>query len=381
MSKRAPYPNETPAMATEFPKGHVDTPPSEESLYLSRRGLLGAMAATMALVGAEGCRRPVEKIVPYTKMPEDVIPGVPSHYATVMQRRGEALGLVLESHEGRPTKVEGNGAHPASFGGADLVAQATILDLYDPERSMTPRKAGAPAAWNAFERELGGKLASYEKDGGAKLRVLMAPTISPTALRMRTAFARRFPKAKVHTWSPMADSNAREGARIAFGQPVNVLPAYDKARVILSLDCDFLQTETGAVRANRLFANSRRMHSARDAMSRLYVVESARTTTGNNADHRLRLPASDIERYALALAAELGKSGVSLGDLQASIGKQANADGIPPSGSGPWPRISRRIAGAPWWSSARVSRPPSTRSRTPSTRRSGPWARRSPTRP
>ncbi|MCL2447784.1 MAG: hypothetical protein FWD17_02425, partial [Polyangiaceae bacterium] len=100
--------------APEFPKGHVDTPPTDEAWELNRRGLLGAMAATLALVGAEGCRRPVEKIVPYAKMPEDVIPGVPSHYATVLQRRGEALGLIVESHEGRPTKIEGNDQHPGS---------------------------------------------------------------------------------------------------------------------------------------------------------------------------------------------------------------------------------------------------------------------------
>ena len=102
------------------------------------------MAATFAMVGAEGCRRPVEKIVPYAKMPEDVIPGVPSHYTTVIQRRGDAVGLVVESHEGRPTKIEGNEQHPASsFGGADLVTQATILELYDPERS-TGLREGAP---------------------------------------------------------------------------------------------------------------------------------------------------------------------------------------------------------------------------------------------
>jgi molybdopterin-containing oxidoreductase family iron-sulfur binding subunit len=279
MSKRTPHPLETPAMATEFPQGHVDTPPSEEALHLSRRGLLGAMAATFALVGAEGCRRPIEKIVPYTQMPENVIPGVASHYATVIQRGGDALGLLVESHEGRPTKIEGNDSHPSSFGGADIVTQATILDLYDPERSTTPRKGGASASWDDFERDLAGKLASYEKDQGARLRLLMQPIVSPTVLRMRAALLQRFPKARVHTWSPVADSNAREGARLAFGQPVNALPAYDKARVILSLDSDFLQTETGNVRANRLFAGGRRMRSSRDSMSRLYVVESARTTT------------------------------------------------------------------------------------------------------
>jgi molybdopterin-containing oxidoreductase family iron-sulfur binding subunit len=333
MSKRAPYPSLPAALdsAPEFPKGHVETPPTEEALQLGRRGLLGAMAATMALVGAEGCRRPVEKIVPYVKMPEDVIPGVPAHYATVIQRRGEALGLVVESHEGRPTKIEGNEAHPASMGAADLVAQATILDLYDPERSTTPRKAGAASTWADFERELAGKLATHDADQGARLRVLAQPTISPTFMRMRTALAQRFPKARVHTWSAVADSNVREGMRIATGQPAYPHFAYDKSRVILSLDSDFLQTESGNIRATKLFAAGRRMRSSRDVMSRLYVVEPAPTTTGANADHRLRLPAADVQRYLCALALELqkGPGGVALGDLQGPITKLANAEGIP----------------------------------------------------
>jgi molybdopterin-containing oxidoreductase family iron-sulfur binding subunit len=296
---------------------------------VSRRGLLGAMAATFAVVGAEGCRRPIEKIVPYTKMPEDVIPGVPAHYATVIQRRGDAVGLVVESHEGRPTKIEGNEVQSGSHGAADLVAQATILDLYDPDRSTTPRKRSVATTWGDFEGELRAKLGTYDKDGGARLRLLMPPTISPTVLRLRAALAKRFPNAKTHTWSAVSDSNAREGARIALGQPFNGIYAYDKARVILSLDSDFLQTETGSVRATKAFATGRRMRTFRDAMSRLYVVEPARTITGGCADHRLRLPASDVERYAYCVAAELSKNGVGLGAISASVARLANADGIP----------------------------------------------------
>jgi Fe-S-cluster-containing dehydrogenase component/anaerobic selenocysteine-containing dehydrogenase len=321
--KRAPNPAlpESIDAAPEFPKGHVDTPPSEEALFLSRRGLLGAMAATFAVVGAEGCRRPIEKVVPYTRMPEDVIPGVPSHYATVLQRRGDAVGLVIESHEGRPTKIEGNEAHPASYGGADLISQASILELYDPERSTSPRKGGAVASWDDFEGELGAKLASFDKDQGARLRLLMPPTVSPTVIRMRAALAQRFPKARVHTWSALADSNSRAGAKIAFGEPVNSMYALDKARVILSLDSDFLQTESGNVRANKLFAAGRRLRSSKDPMSRLYVVEPARTTTGNVADHRLRMPASEIAAYAFALASTLAKGGVPLGEVQAAAAR------------------------------------------------------------
>jgi molybdopterin-containing oxidoreductase family iron-sulfur binding subunit len=330
MSKRAPNPALPAAIdaAPEFPKGHVDTPPSEDAMLLSRRGLLGAMAATFAVVGAEGCRRPIEKVVPYTKMPEDVIPGVPSHYTTVIQHRGDALGLVLESHEGRPTKVEGNEAHPSSLGGADALAQASILELYDPDRSTTPRKAGAPASWADFEQELGAKLAAADKDQGARLRVLMPPTVSPTVIRMRTAFKARFPKATVHTWTPTGDGNVRAGAKAAFGEPLNVLVAFDKAHVVLALDSDFLQTESGSVRSSKLFAAGRRLRSSKDAMSRLYVVEPARTTTGNAADHRLRMPASEIAGYLYALAGELAKGGISV-EAQASVAKAGTSGKVP----------------------------------------------------
>ena len=373
MSKRAPNPALPAAIdaAPEFPRGHVDTPPSEESLTLSRRGLLGAMAATFAVVGAEGCRRPIEKVVPYTKMPEDVIPGVPSHFATVIQRRGDALGVVLESHEGRPTKVEGNEAHPSSFGAADLVAQASILELYDPDRSTSPRKAGAPASWDAFEKELGAKLAGFDKDQGAKLRLLMPPTVSPTVIRMRATLAQRFPKARVHTWSPIADSNVRAGAKAAFGEVVNTLYAFDRARVILSLDSDFLQTESGNVRATKLFAAGRRLRSSRDAMSRLYVVEPARTTTGNAADHRLRLPAGDIAAYAFALRASWPRAAWR-SKRRPPRRRPRAASRSRRSGSRRSRRSCCRAAGARSSSSVRASRRRSTRWCTPSTWRSTP---------
>jgi Fe-S-cluster-containing dehydrogenase component/anaerobic selenocysteine-containing dehydrogenase len=357
MTKRAPYPVQEPwpgspqywrsleergrleqsgtgdENAAEFPKGHLHTPPTDEALLVSRRGLLGAMASTLALVGAEGCRRPIERIVPYGRMPEDVIPGVPSHYSTVIQRGGDAVGVVVESHEGRPTKIEGNTDHPSSSGAADLLTQAAILDLYDPERSTTPLKAARAATWGDFESDLASKLAGFDADQGARLRLLMPPTLSPTVLRMRSALAQRFPKARVHTWGAAADSQVHEGGRIAYGAPVNTLYGFERSRVVLSLDSDFLQTETGGLRAGRMFAAGRRLRSGtlKDSsnMTRLYVVEPSPTTTGTNADHRLRLPASDIERYAYALAAALIGQKVSLGELDDTVSKLADPKGFP----------------------------------------------------
>ena len=309
-------------LAAEFPPGHTTTPASEESAMVGRRGFLTLSAAALALAGAEGCRRPLEKIVPYQKMPEQVIPGVPSHYATVFNRRGEALGLLVESHEGRPTKIEGNPSHPASMGAADLLTQASILDLYDMDRSIGARSQGFA---KSVGEATGALKAALAKAGqGDKLRVLMQPTNSPSVLRMRKAIAERFPKSKVHSYAPVNESSMREGTRVAFGKPMQPLYAYDQANVIVSLDSDFLQTEAGSVRATKLFAARRRLRSPQDTMSRLYVIEPMLSVTGSNADHRFRVAASDVAGIAIALAAQLAQAhNVRVGDIVASAGKSA----------------------------------------------------------
>jgi molybdopterin-containing oxidoreductase family iron-sulfur binding subunit len=295
-----------------------------------RRGFLfGGLSA--ALLAVEGCaRRPVENILPYSHAPEYMLPGIPVHYATVRTHRGDAIGLVVENHEGRPTKIEGNGSHPSSLGATDVITQASILDLYDPDRSNGPRKAGGDAKWEDFEAAMKAKVASFAADGGAKLRILSQPTNSPTFVRLREMLTAKLPQARVHTWAPVNESSAREGARTAFGQPVNVICDYRAARVILALDADFLQTEPGMIRATRHFAAGRKLHSAHEAMSRLYVVEPSYTTTGANADHRLRLPGSQIAPYLLALAKELStRAGIDLASISALFASAPTADALP----------------------------------------------------
>ena len=297
-----------------------------------RRGFLfGGISA--ALLAVEGCaRRPVETILPYSKAPEYMLPGIPVHYATVRSHRGDAIGLVVENHEGRPTKIEGNAQHPSSLGAADVITQASILDLYDPDRSNSPKKGGVDAKWEEAEALLNAKVAAFAADGGAKLRILAQPTNSPTFLRLREMFSARFPHARVHTWAPVNESNAREGARIAFGQPATTICDYRSARVILSLDSDFLQTEPGMIRATKHFAAGRKLQSSHEAMSRLYVVEPSYTTTGANADHRLRLPGSQIAPYVLALAKELStRPGIDLASVSGAFsGSSGVVDGVPP---------------------------------------------------
>ncbi|HEY8079652.1 MAG TPA: Fe-S cluster-containing hydrogenase [Labilithrix sp.] len=329
---------------------------AEEDVAVGRRGFMFFAGASAALF-AEGCaRRPVEHIMPYAKAPEQILPGVPVHFASVRQYRSDAIGIVVESHEGRPTKIEGNRDHGASLGATDAFTQGAVYDLYDPDRATTPtrlnKNAGPndpkriPATWSEIDAALADVVRSNSADAGARLRLVVGPTVSPTFTRLRDAFQTKFPQAKVHVWAPVNENNQREGAKLAFGQPVNAIAAYSQARVIVSLDCDFLGTEPGSVRAAREFAETRRVHAPSDPMSRLYVVEPTYSITGMNADHRLRLAASDVERYALLLAKELAdKHAIDLGPIKDAVAK---ADGERDHAINPkWIQIvAKELAGA-----------------------------------
>lgn len=320
-------PGSVEAVGSDVVRGIVSR---DELLQLDRRRFLTLSGAIGALAGVEGCiRRPVEKIMPYTDAPEGVNPGVPNHYATTVSRRGESLGLLLTSHEGRPTKVEGNADSPASLGATDLWAQASILDLYDADRARQPSRGATPRSFGDADAFLAGRVEALARGGGQGLRVLAQPTDSPTFLALRERVLARFPQAGFHTYAPLTDANSVAGARIAFGQPLQPDPHFESARVILSLDSDFLMTETGSVVAARRFASGRRMGSSTDPMSRLYVVEPVLSVTGANADHRLPLAGQAVGRYAAALAAELVKSHkLDLGTVGTSVAG-APRTGIP----------------------------------------------------
>ncbi|HEU4406628.1 MAG TPA: TAT-variant-translocated molybdopterin oxidoreductase [Polyangiaceae bacterium] len=309
------------AAGREFPEGASVLGPAD------RRTFLGLAAASAAMATLAGCiRRPEEKIVPYTKSPEGIIPGVPQFYATAYALQGEGHPLVVECHEGRPTKVEGNPEHPSARGGTLSWLQAAVLDLYDPDRAQGATKDKQPADQASVLAELEARLKAAEASGGAKLRVLSPRTASPSFARLKAAAQRRFPQAKFYEYEPAGDAEAVAGAELAFGRPLRPLVAYDRARVVVSADSDFLLTERGAVRANKLFAAGRRVRAPNDAMSRLYVAEPALTVTGMTADHRLRLPAGAVEDFLLALAAELGANNVALGPLAGKAKAAADLD-------------------------------------------------------
>src|SRR5690242_9332205 len=208
-------------------------------IKLTRRDFLKFSAASAALAGA-GCSAPVEPIVPYAHQPEDTLPGVPRFYASAASFVGAAEGVLVESNTGRPTKVEGNPAHPGSTGSTSVHGQASVLQLWDPDRSKAPRKRGQPATRAQFERDLEEALGKIERQRGAGLRILIGACDSPTLGAQLAALVQRLPEARVHRWDPLHRERSHEGARLAFGRVLEPIARLEEAGVILSLDSRFL---------------------------------------------------------------------------------------------------------------------------------------------
>jgi molybdopterin-containing oxidoreductase family iron-sulfur binding subunit len=296
----------------EFPR----QAPSEWDDSVDRRDFLRLMAASLALAGLSGCgRAPDQYIVPYVKQPDGVVPGNPQFYATAMPFGGDSMGLLVESHEGRPTKIEGNPDHPSSLGSTNAFAQASILDLYDPDRAQTVTKAGEIQTWSQFLDAAQGLAGTMRATRGEGLRILTGIINSPLLTADLQNLMTLYPLAKWHQWEPAVGDGTREGAKLAFGSYVNTVYRPENAEVILSLDSDFLASGPGNVRYMRDFYRRRKLNQFAEAdrsgneMSRLYVVEPTPSVTGSSADHRLPLRSAEIGQFARALAAKLGLGG------------------------------------------------------------------------
>jgi MoCo/4Fe-4S cofactor protein with predicted Tat translocation signal len=284
------------ALHREFPKGA-----SEWLDKASRRGFLKVMGASLGLAGMTGCvKLPLEPIVPYVRQPENVIPGKPMYYATAVTLGGYANPVLVESHLGRPTKIEGNDLHPASMGGTDIFTQASILGLYDPDRSQTVTSMGDVRSWQAFLGAIRGPLSAQKSLQGAGIRILTTTTTSPTLADQLRSFLKLYPQAKWHVYEPVNRDNVLEGAKMALGQPVETRYDFSKADVIVSLDADFLSAGfPGNTRYIRDFAARRNPDIGN--MNRLYVIESTPSSTGVKADHRVPVRADQTEDFAAAL--------------------------------------------------------------------------------
>ncbi|HET8946830.1 MAG TPA: 4Fe-4S dicluster domain-containing protein [Candidatus Polarisedimenticolia bacterium] len=280
---------------------------------MTRRDILTLLGASISLAGLAACRRPVQHIVPYVDPPEQVIPGVPKHYATTMPFGRAAYGLVVESHEGHPTKIEGNPKHPGSLGASSVRTQASILDLYDPDRGQHLLASGQPKKWPDFVAAWKEIEKAHLADGGAGLAILSQSFASPTLARLRSVVLNRFPKATWATWEPASDENVLAGVKAATGRDLEPHLQVEKARIIVALDADLFLLDPESIRNSRGFAAGRKAGSTGGVMNRLYAVEAAYSVTGTMADHRLRLPAGRIAAFAAALARAVGVPGAPPG--------------------------------------------------------------------
>ena len=290
----------------EFPRQAVGWSEDENPVE-GRRNFLKLMGASLALAGMTACtRQPTEHIMPYVRQPEDLIPGRPLFFATAVTLNGVANGVLVESHEGRPTKVEGNPGHPATLGACDAFSQAAVLQLYDPDRSQALSYNGEIRSWGAFTGALRDALAQQKAKNGAGIRILTETLTSPSMAEQLRTIQKLYPGLKWHQWDAAGPHSARTAAMQAFGQPANTYYDFSHANVVVSLDADFLASGPASLRYARQFAKRRRVDEPSSTMNRLYVVEPMPTPTGTKADHRLALRASDIEEFAWALAISLG---------------------------------------------------------------------------
>ncbi|MEI7651214.1 MAG: TAT-variant-translocated molybdopterin oxidoreductase [Verrucomicrobiota bacterium] len=294
--------NKTPEFRTRAEREFVDGAAAITSV--ERREFLMLMGASFGLagLGLAGCREPRNHTLPYSKQPENTIPGVPTFYASSFPGEFANQPILVETHQHRPTKIEGNPSHHANGGSSSKYAQASVLDMYDPDRAQSSYGANGAALSVAEVRTLLASLATASKaDAGAGLAFLARPSTSPTRARLVAGLKSVYPKARWIEYTPVAQNRAEAilGAR--------VLPDYAKARRVLSLDRDFFGMHDTTVEDTRAYSSARRADSAEQAekMTRLYVVESTFTLTGAAADHRLRASTSHISALAALFAAEV----------------------------------------------------------------------------
>ncbi len=338
---RADSPDLRDLVEREFPAG------ASELLESDRRGFMKLMGASLALAGAAtipGCRRPEHKIMPYAReVPEEVIPGKPLFYATAMPLPGGgAEGLLVETHEGRPTKIEGNPLHPVNRGKSSAWAQASILSLYDPDRLKTPvylNPARGPleATWDDFRKWAfdDGHLRKFDATGGAGLAIVIDKATGPSRDAAKASLLKKWPRAMWVPYEGAEASSRSEAGRAIFGTPARELLALDRARVVVSIDRDFLNSSSAeepmGVRQARDFAATRDVRGLDDPMSRLYVVESSYSITGGQADHHLRLSPARCAAFAVLLARKVLSSAAGpAGMLEAARAVVVNEGDVDP---------------------------------------------------
>ena len=277
---------------------------AQRSDPVSRRRFLELMGASVALVGAAACAPPHEQIVPYVRQPQQIETDKPLFFASAHVVGGFANGVLVESHIGRPTKIEGNPQHPASLGATDAFGQASVLTLYEPSRAQSVTFKGQISTWSQFQRQFREVVDSLRASGGRGIRVLSEASTSPTLAAQMSQLTQDLPQLRWHWWEPVNRDSAMAGARLALGQPVETRYRFDQADVVVSLDADSFAWEPGRLRYLHDFAGRRRPEQG--PISRVYAVESTPSLLGPSADHRLPLASGAIQSFGLALASRLG---------------------------------------------------------------------------
>ncbi|HEX8153418.1 MAG TPA: TAT-variant-translocated molybdopterin oxidoreductase, partial [Thermoanaerobaculia bacterium] len=289
-----------------------------------RRSFVKLMGASVAMAGLAACKQPAEAIVPYVNQPENLIPGKPLYFASAMPLSGYATGVLVESHMHRPTKIDGNPDHPSSLGASDAYMQASILNLYDPDRSQVVRREGEISTWSEFVAAMSA-VGNAAKTNAAGVRILTGTITSPTLGAQLQALLAKYPGMRWHQWEPAGRDNMREGARLAFGSYVNPVFHFDRANVIVSLGADFCSEGPGHLRYARDFAKRRKVRKSEGTtgINRLYAIESSYSSTGSVADHRVAVKPSQIEGLAREILAGHSSHPVvaaAIRDLQANRG-------------------------------------------------------------
>ncbi|WP_347331431.1 Fe-S-cluster-containing hydrogenase [Marinimicrobium locisalis] len=291
----------------EQPPGEFPDPEYLQRLPVSRRRVLQLLGASMALAGATACKRQSpEDIVPYVQRPEQQVPGRAEYYATSIPIDGFAHGVLAESHEGRPTKLEGNPDHPATLGACDAVAQAAVLSLYDPDRSPAVRREGTITSYGALLETLHQRQQQWDAEQGRGLCFLSRPVTSPSELAAMEHLRRRWPKAQWFMHDPLDRSATYEGVKQCFGSPLEPVYQFGRADLVLSLDANFLQSQPGALRYARDFMARRKPENSNASFARLYAIESTPTVTGAVAEHRYGMPFPQVEAASRQIAQAMG---------------------------------------------------------------------------
>lgn len=312
----------------EFPAGA-----SELKDDVSRRDFMKLMSASFLLAGfgMTGCRRPLETIVPFVEKPENYVHGVPQFYATSMPERGGAIPLLARSNDGRPTKLEGNPDHPYSNGSTNVFAQAAILNLYDPDRATEFKRGRSRLKRQAALESLQGEATAWRAKRGNGVCILLEESTSPSRARLLELVQAVLPYAQIATYEPISHQAERDAATLLTGTTSEPVYSLEKAKVILSLDCDFLGSEKHQIRHIGDFAAGRKVNNPGDPMNRLYSVEGLMTLTGANADHRLRVPTGSVIRIAAQIASQiLIQAGDSSSPLLAAFQSFGWVDGVNP---------------------------------------------------